>query len=219
MSAARDEMLPPDSPRAAAEILAGLERDRARATAALEPDARLLYATWGTSWSVGFGVLWAARSSSSPLPVAVGPAVATFGLLMVAAVVVTAVHLGRTMSGLQGASSTAGAMLGATWLLGFGALAALMGGARRAGADEALLDLLWPTASGLVVGLLYLATGALWSDRLHFGLGAWILLTSSAGALVGLPGVLLVMSVSGGGGFLLAAAVIAVRARPGSRTR
>lgn len=207
---------PPGSPAA---ILAGFEQDRARAAAAFDPDARLLYATWGAAWSVGFGLMFAARWTSSPLEVPTSLAGAVFGLLMFAAVVITAVHVGRTMSGLQGVSSTAGKLLGAAWLLGFGTFAALMAGAGRAGADDALLDLLWPTGSGLVVGLLYVATGALWSDRVQFGLGAWILVSSGAGALAGVPDVYLVMSVAGGGGFLLAAAMIALASGGSGRHR
>jgi hypothetical protein len=219
MTTEGDDRLLPNSPAAAAAILAGIERDRARAAAALEPDARLLYATWGAAWSVGFGLMFAARWPSSPVEVPAGVAGAVFGLLLAAAVVVTAVHLGRTMSGLRGQSSSAGMMLGWAWLLGFGTFAALMAGAGRAGADEALLDLLWPTGSGLVVGLLYVATGAMWSDRVQFWLGAWILLSSGAGALAGVPGVYLVMSVAGGGGFLIAAAVITVVSRSAGRPR
>jgi len=219
MTTEGDDRLLPNSPAAVAGILAGLERDRAHAAAALEPDAGLLYATWGAAWSVGFGLMFAARWPSSPIAVSLGVAGAVFGLLLAAAVVVTAVHLGRTMSGLRGQSSSAGRMLGWAWLLGFGTFATLMAGAGRAGADERLLDLLWPTGSGLVVGLLYVATGAMWSDRVQFGLGAGILLSSGAGALAGVPGVYLVMSVAGGGGFLLAAAVIPVVSRRAGRPR
>ena len=216
MTTEHEDHLPSGGPAA---ILAALERDRARAAAAFEPDACLLYATWGAAWSVGFGLMFVARWPSSPLDVPTSLAGAVFALVMIGAVVVTAVHLRRTMSGLQGVSSTAGALLGAAWLLGFGTFAALMAGAGRAGADDALLDLLWPTGSGLVVGLLYVATGAVWSDRVQFGLGAWILVSSGAGALVGAPEAYLVMSVAGGGGFLLAAAVIAVVSGRAGRPR
>jgi hypothetical protein len=72
---------------------------------------------------------------------------------------------------------------------------------------------LWSAGSGLVVGILYLVGGALWQDRVQYGLGAWILAASAAGALAGSPAVYLVMSLAGGGGFLLAAAWFAVRAR------
>ena len=211
-----DDQRPLGSPAA---ILAGFERDRAWAAAAFEPDARLLYATWGVAWSVGFGLMFAARWTASPLAVPTGLAGAAFALLMLTAVVITAVHTGRAMSGLQGVSSTASKLLGGAWLLGFGTFTALMAGAGRAGADDALLDLLWPTGSGLVVGLLYVATGALWSDRVQFGLGAWILVSSGAGALAGVPDVHLVMSVAGGGGFLLAAAVITLASGGSGRHR
>lgn len=198
--------------RTAAAILAGVERDRARAAAAIEPDPRVLYGVWGTAWLVGFALLYGGQAPGSPVTVSAAVATVSFTLLMVSAMVVTSVHMARRFAGVRGPSSTVGAMYGWAWALAFVAFAAVMTGARRAGADEAVLDVLWSAGSGLVVGILYLVGGALWQDRVQFGLGAWILVASAAGALVGSPAVYLVMSVAGGGGFLLAAAWFALRA-------
>lgn len=57
-----------------------------------------------------------------------------------------------------------------------------------------------------MVGVLYLGGGATWRDRAQFGLSAWILVTTGAGVVAGLPWLSLVMALGGGGGFLLAAA-------------
>ena len=89
-----------------------------------------------------------------------------------------------------------------------------MAGAERAGVSRDIIGLLRSAGAGLVVGLLYLAGGALWQDRVQYGLGLWILLASRAGALVGTPGIYLVMSLAGGGGFLLAAASHSLRRAP-----
>lgn len=197
----------------AAAILAALEADRARAAAAIEPDVRLLYGVWGAAWLVGFALLYGARAPDPPVVVPVALAQVTFAACIAGAVVVTGSHLARRFAGVRGVSSSTGGMYGGAWLLGFGTLTAIMAGTARAGVDDAVLGLLWSTGSGLLVGVLYVAGGALWQDRAQFGLGAWILVTSAAGALAGTPAVYLVMSLAGGGGFLLAAAWFAVRAR------
>src|SRR5688500_14167149 len=44
--------------QAADAILAGVEKDRASAAAAIEPDPRLVYGVWGTAWLLGFGLLY-----------------------------------------------------------------------------------------------------------------------------------------------------------------
>lgn len=134
-----------------------------------------------------------------------------FFLLLVSAMVVTGVHMARRFAGVRGVSSRVGAMYGWAWTLGFVAYAAIMAGAVRAGADDPVMNVLWSAGSGLVVGLLYLAGGAMWQDPVQYGLGVWILLASAAGALAGSPANYLVMSLAGGGGFLLAAAYFASR--------
>lgn len=194
-----------------AELLELLERERARAGAAIGPDPRLVYGVWGLAWLLGFGAQYAGLTGD------LAPAVAgvAFLLLLVAAAVVTAVHMARRFAGVRGVSTRVGAMYGWTWTLGFVAYGAIMSSAARAGVAETVMGLLWSAGSGLVAGLLYMTSGALWQDRVQYGLGAWILLTSAAGALAGAPVIYLVMSLAGGGGFLLAAAYFAVRGNRG----
>ena len=199
--------------RAAAAILAAVEEDRARAAAAIEPDPRLLYGCWGTAWLLGFALMYAGSAPASPVDVPMALAGIGFFCCLLAAMVVTGVHMARRFSGVRGLSSATGAMYGWAWMLGFGAFAAVVIGAERAGAERPVLDLLWSAGSGLVVGILYLVGGALWQDRVQYGLGAWILAASAAGALAGSPAIYLVMSLAGGGGFLLAAAWFAARLR------
>ena len=199
--------------RTAADILAAVEKDRSHAAAAVEPDARVVYGVWGAAWLLGFALMYAGRAPGSPVEVPMSLAAVGFFLCLLTAMVVTGIHMARRFSGVRGLSSTTGAMYGWSWTLGFGAFAAVVVGAQRAGAERPVLDVLWSAGSGLVVGILYLVGGALWQDRVQYGLGAWILAASAAGALAGSPAVYLVMSLAGGGGFLLAAAWFAVRAR------
>lgn len=199
------------------ELLAMVEAEQARTTAAIEPDPRLLYGAWGLAWFVGFAALYVARAEAGPVEVAPTVAGITHFVLLLSALMVTGVHMARRFAGVRGLSSRIGAMYGWAWLVGFAALAAIMAGAQRAGVEDPVVGLLWSAGSGLVVGMLYLAGGALWQDRVQYGLGAWILLASGGGALAGTPSVYLVMSLAGGGGFLLAAAGLALRPASGAR--
>jgi len=202
-----------DAPLDPRDALAMLEYERSRTQRELETDVRLLYGVWGAAWLVGFLALWTSFTGLGPLVLPPTAAGATFAALMGVAVVVTGVHTSRRMTGLRGTSSTQGAMYGWAWLLGFGCVGSLIASAAGAGASAEVMGVLAPTLSGLVVGLLYLAGGAMWQDRAQYSLGVWILVTSAAGAIAGYPTNHLVMGLLGGGGFLVAAAVVAVRGR------
>jgi hypothetical protein len=193
-------------------MLGLLENERARTAQALDPDPRLIYGSWGAAWAVGFLLLWSA-ARGGPVDLPLGLAGALFAACLLGALVTTAVHIGRRTAGIRGVSSRVGAMYGWTWFLAFGCLTVVMTGVIRLGLPDETIGLLWSTLSGLVVGTLYLAGGALWQDRVMYGLGLWILVTSAAGSLAGYPDVLLTMAVCGGGGFLLAAAFFTARGR------
>lgn len=191
--------------------LALLEAERAHAQAALDPDPRVIFGIWGVAWLLGFMAMWLAASGSSPVRLPMAATGLFFFGCIAGAVVLTMIHIGRRVAGVRGVSSVVGAMYGWSWFLGFATLAAVMAGAHRNGLPPHTAGLLWSVLSGLVVGVLYTAGGALWQDRTQFGLGVWILLSSAAGALAGFPSVYLVMALAGGGGFLVAAGYFAVR--------
>ena len=193
-------------------MLGLLDDERSRTARALDPDPGLIYGSWGLAWAVGFLLLWSA-ARGTPLDLPLGAAGALFAACLLGAVVVTVVHIGRRAAGIRGVSSRVGAMYGWSWFLAFACLTVVMTGADRAGLPDTTLGLLWSTLSGLVVGTLYLAGGALWQDGVQYGLGLWILVASAAGSLAGYPGSYLTMAVSGGGGFLLAAAYFVLRGR------
>jgi hypothetical protein len=186
----------------------------ARTRAALTPDERLLFAAWGIAWLVGFGVIWLAapgREGGPILPVPGWSVGLLFFLLLVTAGAVTAVHSVRVGRGVSGASARTGAMYGWGWFLGFAMLPAIVVGAERLGAPDEVTALLWPAVSALIVGLMYIGGAAAWDDPSQFVIGAWIMVTTAVGCLLGLAVLYLVMSLAGGGGFLAAAAWFAVR--------
>ena len=206
-----------------AEQLRLVADQQARTRAALAPDERLLFGAWGVAWFVGFGAIWLAspeREGGPLLPVPGWSVGLLFFLLLVSAGAVTAVHSIRIGRGVTGTSSRTGAMYGWGWALGFAMLPAIVLGAQRLGAPPAATAMLWPAVSGLVVGLLYVGGAVAWDDLTQFTIGAWIMVTTGIGCLLGLQALYLVMCLAGGGGFFAAAAWFAVRrGRPGPGAR
>lgn len=214
-SAPRDLTDPDDlSP---ARLLAMAEDQRARATTQLVVDSRLLLGAWGIAWFLGFGLFWAAspfREGPPPLDVPIGIVGAVHAALLIAAAVVTMVHIIRRSRGVRGTSARQGAMYGWTWMLGFFTTTFVISSALEiAGPALApeLAALLFSAAPGLVVGLMYCAGGALWNEPVQYGLGAWLLVTTALGSVTGVTGLYLTMSLAGGGGFLLGAVVLGLR--------
>lgn len=209
-----DDLSELDASTDPADILASVQRDSDRVAAAIGPDPRLIYAAWGTAWLVGYLLMFAAHDADAPVTVAPLVAGLAFFVLLVGAMAVTGVHMARRFAGVRGVSARTGGMYGWAWALSLVAFFAIATGIRRSGATDEVMNVVWSSGSTLVVAVLYLAGGAFWQDRVQYGLGAWILLTSAASALVGSPGLYLVMGLGGGGGFLLAAAWFAVRRAP-----
>lgn len=208
---ATDGVSDPELP--AAESLALIEAQQRSVTAQIEPDVRLLYGVWGLALLIGEAAFFFAYWDNSPIAIPVPVAGVTLFVSLVAAMVTMGVHIGRRVAGVRGDSARQGMFYGWTWTVGFVCLAAIITGAGRAGADDEAIALLWAAGSGLVIGLLYMAGGAMWLDRTQFTLGAWFAVVSGAGAIAGLPWLYLVLSVAGGGGLLVVAALVALRTR------
>lgn len=192
----------PLDPRAGLAIVDAQRRAVRDATV----DDRLLFAVWGVAWVVGYGARWWGATQDPGGP-AEGVAAALFGVCLVTALAVTLVHVLRATRGVRGVSRSTGAMYGWAWFLGFAAQGTIVGGLARAGADDVVLTTAANGIALLVVGLLYLAGGALWQEKPLYALGAWILVMTVVTSLVGLPAGYLVMAAGGGGGLLVGALV------------
>lgn len=200
----------PLDPEATAALIA---EQRARVEGATAVDARVLFGAWGLAWLLGFGLLWATALDEPLVAVDVDAALAVFAALLVAAGVVTAVHITARSRGVRGVSARQGALYGWAWFLGFAVVWALAFALRRAGAAEDIVSLVMMGTSVVLVGTLYMAGGALWDSTTQWALGAVITVVTVAALLVGLPHAYLVMCLGGGGAMLAAAAVEAVRRR------
>ena len=207
-----------DAPLDLAATAALIAEQRARVAAATDVDARILFGAWGLAWLIGYGLVWDAALDSPRLGLAQDHAGLTFGGLVMAGLVVTAVHLTRRSAGVRGTSATQGAMYGWAWGLSFAGLFALSSALGRAGVGNEAIMLAATIVTPLIVGALYMAGAAIWGYPTQFALGAWISVVTIVAAVVGMPHMLLVMSLAGGGGMLVTAGVdAALRRRSSNR--
>jgi hypothetical protein len=201
--------------RQAAELL---QRSADHARERLTANQALIYGVWGGVWLIGCGAMWLSVLGQHPFRGAAGWAAAVLGAgIGLAGIglagIATGVTAGRASRGIGGVSARQGIMYGLSWPAGFGALFAIIGAAAHFGASAEVMGVLGAAGPLLLVGLIYVLAAAMWLDRVMFWLGVWELVVAGAGAWTGPVGVLFMDAVAGGGGFLAAAALLALRNR------
>lgn len=194
-----------------ADMLAVSRRQQQRTEQEFSGSPATMFGAWGLAWLVGFGALYVSVDATPTFGAAFLVALLLFFACLATAGLVTGLLLRRASRGLRGPTQTSGAMYGWSWTLGFIALGGLIAATRNAGISDEGYALLWSVGSGLIVGVLFLCGGAMMCDRWQYGIGLWILAVNGGGAFAGIPGHYLVMSLAGGGGFLVAALVLARR--------
>ncbi|RSN28465.1 hypothetical protein DL990_27795 [Amycolatopsis sp. WAC 01416] len=175
------------------------------------PNPAVLLAVWGLVWLFGFGLVYVSAPPTALMPMWAAAVIAGAGF--VGAMAYSAVYGIRAGRGVRGPSRLVGAMYGWSWMIAFGGLTVVNTALIRLGLDTGLIPLLWSGTALMLTGLMYLAGGMLWQSRLQYGLGVWIIACGAASVLAGGPYNFLVLSVAGGGGFLVASLVFLVRAR------
>ncbi len=188
-------------PRSAAEALSIIERQQARTGQALSPDVALMNTVWGLAYLLGGTAYYLYRVGvlSGVLTVVACVAIGA------AAIATSVVYSVRSAQGVRSAPELErrGAYYGFGWLIGLGLTGVLAYGAG--------MPVLTPVLFVFVVGLLYLAGGAVWTDPLQYAGGAWIMLVAVAAIFVPSPAHILVLAVGAGGGMLVLGRLAAVR--------
>ncbi|XXY99612.1 ABC transporter permease [Sorangium sp. So ce302] len=110
----------------------------------------------------------------------------------------------RAQRGVSESDALSGKLLGASWVSAFTALFLAITGLAYTLDMPDLQPMLWPTGSGLIVGLIYVSEGAARRNLLHYGLGTWLALISTAALFLGTPGLFWVLAIAGGGGYAVA---------------
>ncbi|HEY6496582.1 MAG TPA: hypothetical protein VIZ43_25175 [Trebonia sp.] len=204
---AEDEVL---DARRAAELL---ERSAGHARSRLMVNLPLIYGVWGLAWLIGCGAMWLSVLGQEPFRGASGWASTVLGIGIGLAVVATGITTARASSGIGGVSARQGMMFGLSWPAGFAALFIIVGAVSHFGASAKVMGVLGAAGPLLLVGLIYMVAAGMWLDRVMFWLGVWELLVAAVGAWTGPVGVLFTDAVLGGGGFLVASALVAWRNR------
>jgi hypothetical protein len=202
-----EEVGDPEVPPSVQDALGIIQRQQQVAAAQIEPNARLLYGVWGLAWLLGFGAFYLIVDAIIVAPLWVAGAV--FSALLAAAGAISGIHIARRVQGVRGTDSITGKMYGFAWLLSMVGLGAFLGGAVDLGIAPPAQAALFAGAFPFLVGVLYLAGGAIWRDRFQYGMGVWIILAAAASPFVGVPANYLVLAFGGGGGLLAAAGYFA----------
>ncbi|MEU6705402.1 ABC transporter permease [Streptomyces wuyuanensis] len=170
-----------------------------------EVDNRAAYISFGLAYLLGHGAA-AVAQGDNPLPGLPGwLPTALLGIGLATGITQATVAALRAQRGAAEPDVLSGKLLGASWIAAFTALFLAVTGLTSALGMPELQPILWPAGSGIVVGLLYLAEGAVRRNLLHYGLGVWLALVSAAALFLGTPGLYWVLAVAGGGAYALAA--------------
>jgi hypothetical protein len=170
-----------------------------------EVDNRSAYVSFGLAYVLGHGASALSKGADPTLSLPGWLPMALLGAGLVAGTVQSTLAAVRAQRGAGKPEVLSGKLLGAAWISGFVALFLAVTGLTAVLDTPELPAILWPVGSGFVVGLLYLAEGALRRNPLHYGLGTWLALTSTASLLFGNPGLYWVLAIAGGGAYAVAA--------------
>ena len=177
-------------------------RGTGRAATGGDVDSRAAYAGFGLAYVLGHG---ASAVSLGPDPLIALPAwlpITLLGAGLAAGSIFATIAAVRAQRGAGRHDILSGKLLGLSWMSAFTALfLAITGLAAQLGMPD-LPMLLWPTLAGFLVGVLYLGEGAARRNVLHYVLGTWLALTSTASLLLDVPHLFWVLAVAGGGGFV-----------------
>lgn len=207
-SGATEEDRPHDGgPPDAAAMLDLVRTQQDRVTRQLAAEVPLMLLAWGVAWSVGFGMLWLIDGAKPVAAVPAPIAVVAFVALMVCALVATAILGIRSGRGIRASAGSAftGAVYGWTWTIAFVAMFAFGIALIHNGMSPELATIYYPTASSLLVGLLFFVGGGIWRATPLLFLGGWFIVVGLVSPFFGYPANYLVFALAGGGVLLLGA--------------
>ncbi|PRY44641.1 ABC transporter permease [Umezawaea tangerina] len=168
-------------------------------------DNRATYVSFGLAYVLGHGAAALSKGADPLLPLPGWLPMTLLGIGLAAGTVHSTIAALTAQRGASRPDALSGQLLGLSWAGGFTALFLVITGLTSMVDTPDLQTVLWPTGSGLVVGLLYLGEGAVRRNVLHYCLGAWLALTSSAALLLDTSALFAVLAIAGGGGYAVAA--------------
>lgn len=170
------------------EMLRLMEATRRRTAQHLTRRYTLLLVLWAFAWALGFGALYVTDGVGAHplLPQPTGWIV--FGVAIVAAVLISmAVGIGASRDGIRGRSQLQGMLYGFSWTISMFAAWLFLSGLQRAGLPDPLAQLAYPGLYVFLVGVLYLAGGAVFRTVPMYLLGVGLILTTIVATFLGAP--------------------------------
>lgn len=194
-----------DRPLGPAEMLDTLERQQQHTVERTAVSGSLLYLAWGLALVGGNLAMFAGVDRATLTPPVWSALV--YLVLLVSAGVVTFWHIRRRTTGLSGPDLQRSTMWGLSWPIAFAAFYVLGAGLVQAGADGQVTAHYFAIGALVLVGIQYLAMGAVYKDWWQYLSGVLVLIGAGGAALLGLPTGYLVMAAVCGGGLLVLAAL------------
>jgi len=167
---------------------------------------QLMHIAWGAAWLVGYGLVFLHDGPGGrtfvPMPSWL-PLTVLF-VLLAGAGATTAVLGGRVLA--RGTadehSARQGKWYGTAWLLSFAGLLLTVSKLTH-GLSADTTGLLWGATTTGLVGALHMAGSAIWGDPAQFRLGIWVTFINVVAVMAGPGWQSLILSIAGGGLFLL----------------
>ncbi|GAA1843567.1 hypothetical protein ACFQZV_11160 [Microbacterium koreense] len=186
-----------------------MEATRRKTVRQLTRRYALLFVVWAVAWAVGFFALWITSGVGALdiLPPAAGWVIFIMALA-VAVVWSTVVGIRAANDGISGRSQLQGALYGNAWTVSMIAAWLLILGLQRNGLPDDLAQLLYPAIYVFLVGVLYLAGGALWRAVPMFVLGVILIVVAVVATFIGTPTHYLVYATVGPAAMLVVAALM-----------
>ncbi|GLY52381.1 ABC transporter permease [Lentzea sp. NBRC 102530] len=176
---------------------------RATTVASAEVDNRVAYLGFAFAYVFGHGAALLSKSGAVLMPSWLPIALLATGLIAGTAFAMSSSL--RAQKAATEARRRAEKLVGTAWITGFAALALAVTGLSTVFDQPELQTVLWPAGSTIVVGLIYIAEGAIRGNALHHNLGTWLMLVAAATLFVPGAGFFGVLAVLGGGAYLVAA--------------
>ncbi|MFJ5991940.1 ABC transporter permease [Lentzea sp. NPDC092896] len=176
---------------------------RTATVASTEVDNRAAYLGFAFAYVFGHGAALLSKSGAVMMPSWLPIALLATGLLAGTVFAMTASL--RAQRAASEARRRAEKLVGMAWITGFTALALAVTGVSTVFDKPELQTVLWPAGSTIVVGLIYIAEGAIRGNALHYNLGTWLMLVAAATLFIPGAGFFGTLAVLGGGAYLVAA--------------
>jgi len=190
-----------------------IEQARAKARHELRTMHPAIYLAWAVVYLIGYGAIWLSVHGQHPYHAP--PAGAILGVFLLAAVAlaVTAAVVGRTTSGVGGASEGRRRITYLVLAIGYLGVLVLEGALGQAGASQRVLGIYGAAAPILLIGLVFAASAAAGMDWTAFCLGAWLIAAAALSGFAGPAGVWGVLALAVGAGFAALSAIAMRRIR------